>query len=636
MAMHWTSHQEPDGYAGPSVTPPDPYWIWARLTEWAAFIGAGKPVDEVSFIAEVKRDWNVQTLLRQAAAQKLSLAVPPIYRDNLTRHFTGRVARDRLHELSALPGLARWELGAPVAMPSGPIRSLPPVEPTEAAVPEPLAGPVIAVIDDACAFLHRAVADDDGVPRIRRLWDQGFGTVARPGQPPTHGDWKAVPQMDYGRELAPTPAERVALGALPDEAAAYLARDYLVDRRPENAPSPELLTATHGTHVTHMASGWPDPVRPDLSIRDAAARAELVFIGLPPATAVDTTAGSLAGQVVDGLRYLLSRVTPDAKVVASISYGCEAGPHDGSNLLETAVDELMERRGQDFVVLLGAGNSRAEGTHARRVLKPGETWTLRWQAIEQDQTDTFLEIWYPRGAELCVRLIPPAASRDDPPVPKLAAGQVEKLLDDEGRVIAAVMHLDQVPNGRDPMVLLALRPTDTSATEAPAPAGDWTVEVINGTTESIVNAWVETDEPGHAAGADHSRLLDDVTEAGTLSGYASGQHSVIVGGMRLRDGEAAPYSSQGPVRSGERKASSPSALAPAEQDEMSPGFRAAATLSNDTWRMNGTSVATPWLGRLLLNHMVGAKAPVRFDQWQQVIGELMGGGAGQGFLRAPD
>ncbi|MFO1340549.1 MAG: S8 family serine peptidase [Burkholderiaceae bacterium] len=633
--MHWTSHQEPDGYAGSSVTPPDPYWIWARLTEWAAFIDAGKPADQVGFIAEVKEASNVTALLREAEEKKLDLAVPPLYSDDLTRHFTGRVARDRLHELSALPGLARWELGAPVAMPAGPTRSLPPVEPTGAAGPDPLTGPVMAVIDDACAFLHQAFADNSGTPRMLRLWDQGFGTTARPGAAAPHGDWQAVPGLHYGRELVTTRPELAGLGTLPNEATAYLARDYLVDRRPDAGPPPRLLAATHGTHVMHMAGGWPDPVRPGLAERDQAAKADLVFIGLPPATAVDTTAGSLAGQVVDGLRYLLSRVAPGAKVVASISYGCEAGPHDGSNLLETAVDELMERRGQDFVVLLGAGNSRMEGTHASRRLKADETWALRWQAIEQDQTDTFLEIWYPRGADLRVQLTAPTAPAM--PTPWLSAGEMAKLIDDEGHVIAAAMHLDQVPNGRDPMVLLAMRPTDPSAAVAPAPAGLWAVKVKNeGKADVDVNAWVETDEPGHTAGDDHSRLLDDVTEDGTLSGYATGRHSVVAGGMRLRDGEAAPYSSLGPVRSGPRATRSPSALAPAEQDEMSPGFRAAATLSSDTWRMNGTSVATPWLGRLLLNHLADAKAPVRFDQWQQVINELMRSDAGQGFLRAPD
>ena len=335
------------------------------------------------------------------------------------------------------------------------------------------------------------------------------------------------------------------------------------------------------------------------------------------------------------------RCDDKAKLVINISYGTFAGPHDGSSLIEAALDELLTLRNENFAIVLAAGNARQERCHVERTVRHDRPVRLQWQLVPDDPTDTFLEVWYPPGkCSLRVRVRPPNQEWSN----WVAPDGSQVLTDLESKqVVASVFHDQRVPNGKDAMILICAAPTFQPVNDsgALAPAGHWEaeIELVNGAAEDdrvTLHAWIERDDPGDAASGPQSHFV--ASEAGdeecTLSSIATGQHTLVAGGFRLDDGERATYSSLGPKRGA---AASPAAHVPAifaacEEDYENPNVRAAAVRSNDPHRMAGTSVAAPVLARRLFNYMAASKTPVARDGWAAVLDEL---GKKDPFLRLP-
>ena len=58
--------------------------------------------------------------------------------------------------------------------------------------------------------------------------------------------------------------------------------------------------------------------------------------------------------------YALDLCKAHTPLAVNISYGTFAGPHDGSSLLESALDELLAMGRKNFAIVLAAGNARRE------------------------------------------------------------------------------------------------------------------------------------------------------------------------------------------------------------------------------------------------------------------------------------
>ena len=77
--------------------------------------------------------------------------------------------------------------------------------------------------------------------------------------------------------------------------------------------------------------------------------------------------------MLDALNYILQRAdeiaalenTAPLPVVVNLSYGTIAGPHDGTALLEAAIDQLIASRATPLRVVLPAGNHYLARCHAR-------------------------------------------------------------------------------------------------------------------------------------------------------------------------------------------------------------------------------------------------------------------------------
>ncbi len=686
----------------------DPYFRWAEHTAWRGMRS------QVAWDQQVPAEEQVQIIARaqdlaalRAALAEPKLNIPPVYHrplpgtDRLALHFSAWVRRTDLPWLRDADLRLAWELSQPrrdaergvrathfgrfgadhlrAAAPAKNVLAAAIAKANQAhqahhantakrkAKPKPLRD-VVAVIDFGCPFLNPRYASVNApaATRLVALWDQGGAVPSRStttSSGPSSGEswpWSVPASLGHGRHIAPhllqamcgavhSPAAGQDAAAAMDEADAYRGIDYLVD--PDD-PQQRIWLATHGAHVLDVAGGYLNPLTGQA---DAASTAQLVFVQLPSLTAADSSGASLAGHLLDGVRYVLDLCEAQARVVINISYGSQAGPHNGTALIESAMDELLQARGDNFAIVLAAGNSRQQACHAKRQVRPGQSALLRCAIAAGDTTDTFIETWYPPvppGFALQARVRGPNRVWSA----WLAPGQEQLLRDtaEHDEAVALLRHDAQVPNGQGlGLVLLALAPTAQPAGIACALSvpGLWEIELRLLVTVAAaakrgpnpqpaaadvsltINARIERDDPGQNAGAALHRFVDQDAddELDTLSSLATGRHTVVAGGFRLSDGRPATYSALGPQRwsaqadavSGTRDLGGalPMVLAACEEDDNNPTVAAAAIRSSEVFRMNGSSVAAPVLARQLFNVMAKRKT-VRREQWAEVLRAL--------------
>lgn len=512
------------------------------------------------------------------------------------------VAADRVAALEAEPGVRRAVL------------SLPQDSRPEALQPGPVpawrgrraGGPgrgVIAIIDDLCPLLHAAYRHADGRSRWAFVWDQDVGV--EPRQP---GPWRRPAGFGYGREITAAGigrviAEHTLAGGGLDEAAAYaaLAQPPRADpaRSGRLAPPAGAWPAPRSSHGALCAALAAAPAPLGLPLHDAAAEADLVFVQLPSETVADTSGRGLAANVLDALRYVLDRVHPLAPLVVNLSYGAAAGPHDGSSVLETAIEQLQAERA-GFAVVLPAGNLYPDASglredsrlHAALTLAPGERRELRWWLPAEAAADAYLELWPEPGrhAELEAALVPPL-----PCGPALHAC-IEAPASPLGLRTGT---RGVVPRG---MTLLAVAPTESTDGGPAAPAGLWRVRLRNrGAAPLSLHGWIERSDASFGGQGRQSFFPFEesaVSGQATLASISHGPGSIVVGGLRGQGeaAEVAPYSSSGPALAGSLQAG-PDFSAPCEESAGQPGLVLPGFLSGEWVPGNGTSLAAPIAAR---------------------------------------
>jgi len=626
----------------PSAECQDPYVRWAERTQWRSvrhLISRGLGTEN-----EILKRLRVLVQAPPKATQAEILAllneenwtVAKVYKDAIpgtetwSRHFTAEISVDKLDWLKGNPCGIRWELAMPfrdaesaaraVQVGShGPTRAADAFRPTQdklfKTAPSEVAKQgklesAIAVIDFGCPFLNTAFAGKArNTTRVAALWDQGSDKPVAMDTP-----WSdASARMGYGRELSQSAMNGVLKEARPvgaeplmDEAEAYRRIDYLINYDDARR---RIWGATHGSHVLDVSGGCIDPLTGKAG--DRASKANLIFVQLPSLTGADSSGGSLSAQVLDAMRYVLDVCTGNARIVINLSYGSFAGPHDGSSLIEQALDELLEARKDNVALVLGAGNARQANCHVRRIVRKNRSALLSVELPPGDFTDTFVEVWFKDASALHLLSARVRSGEGDWSDP-VALGEQAELTDvDDARRVALLSLDKRVPNGKLPLLMLALAPTARPADDdGPlAPTGRWEIELfLKPDTENSkaldgveieFDAWVERDDPGWLGVGVQARFSDphfgDADE--TLSSLATGTRTIAVGGFRLDDGLPAAYSSTG-TRKGP-----PVVYAACEESADQPNVRAAATRSSDSLRMNGTSVAAPVFARRLYNWM---------------------------------
>jgi hypothetical protein len=348
--------------------------------------------------------------------------------------------------------------------------------------------------------------------------------------------------------------------------------------------------------------------------------------------------------VLDGLMYILARCHEAAPVVVNISWGTLASPHDGSSVLEAAMDQIIDLMGGRLQITVPAGNAYQSRTHANATLAPGAEETLHWRIQPDDRTQSFLEIWLPEGADgVQIAVTPPGQSQ---PLPALRPGQSGQsglwtgghTSGAKAKPLCALIYPERTALGtQGTCALLALAPTvGWHASTTTGPCGVWQVRLTNTGTEAVTfDAYIERDGValGQHTGARQSyfedrrydtsgnlgSFVDDpvnptpIRRSGTFNSLSTGQRTLSVGGTRRVFDPAlaslshfARYSPQRPdpdagrpQRPGVKKV--PDVLQPSDDSAVLWGVLGAGTSSGSVARLAGTSSAAPQEARHRIN-----------------------------------
>ena len=629
--MQWTP-LEVGGFTGINWALPgattgfDPYLVWAEADNFAGY-GLSKPPKWLPLLIELKAGVSVAQF--KAAASSQWLHVPPVYTSPVApaglRYCTARVkpaffkhirVGGSLHAL-----VKRFELGLPAGRHADdPTQPTSPVAPTGAL----LQGKVMGLIDGGLAFANANFLRD-GKARTRYFWRQDQKGV---------GNTPAA--LGYGHELTSAQINQVmqqnTYGAMVDETAVYAHFNMGMELNKR---------VNHGTHVLDIACGPRTVlaqiagVPPDLNAPpswvmagDDASEANIVAVQLDWDTIRDSSGGSMNVHIMDGLMYILSRCASNAKVAVNVSWGTFAGPHDGTSVLEAAMDELIDLEAGRLQIVIPAGNAYQSRTHVNTTLSKNQSITLDWRGQPDDLTQNFLEVWIPAGAQgIEISLTPPGQASMSP----LAWGQSGIWNAANGKPLCALIYPKAVATGtQGTCALIAVAPTfafdDHTAT---APNGVWRVTLTNLQAGLVtIDAYVERDDivSGSQSGARQSHFEDKwydtsgnpgsfvdhpanptpIRRSGNFNSIATGAKTLSVGGVRVANSTWAKYSPRKPDPDASRPErpgviKTPATQAFSDETPVLVGLKAASTRSGGVARLVGTSDAAPQVARKLFN-----------------------------------
>jgi hypothetical protein len=613
----------------------DPYLAWLEAIGFTRSVPGrtGTLPQQLPLIIELQPGKTVADLAAASAAEWLS--IPAVYTDPGSpaglRYCTARVKPQFFREFRRSPlreVIARFELGLAAGSRPADTRGQSIRSPATAGAAK-LAGKVMAIIDGGLAFANTRFLRM-GRARTKYFWrqdDEGSGCVPADlgyGHELTGGDIDAAMDRYRGMEGV-------------DEAAVY-EHFALHDLR---------RRVNHGTHVLDLACG-PMTLQAQTAnlppgfdappswepANDEAARCDIVAVQLDWHTILDTSGGSMNVHIMDGLMYILSRCEPHAKIAVNISWGTLAGPHDGSSILEAAMDQLIDLRGQALEIMVPAGNSYQSCTHANATLAPSESASLTWCVQADDHTQSFLELWIatPTAAspKASVRVTPSGCA----PLPWMALGDSGMWTDAAGTPLCALIFPDHVATGTTgTCALLALAPSASFDHDtACVPCGPWTVEISNDGVEDVTfDAYIERDDiplgvSGHGGRqscfsdhwydtsgnpdsfVDHPDNPTLIRRSGNFNSLSTGKNTTRVGGTRVSDGSWALYSPRIPDPDASRPqrpnvVKEPDTSAGSDESAASVGVAATGTISGSIVKLAGTSSAAPQVTRRKLNAM---------------------------------
>lgn len=490
--------------------------------------------------------------------------------------------------------------------------AFPAPQPTEPAAPgvdpaRPLV--ILAVIDHGIGFAHQALIGG-GATRMDYCWSQSA---------PADGTGAVL----FGREFTRRGIEALRQAHGGDEEAIYRAAGLL--GRPGLPPMPLARAQAHGAHVLGTAAAVPP---------GDAAQVRLIGVDLPATSLWDTSGFGTDMFLLAALHYIFDRADKIAAahgqgsvaLVINLSMGWSGGPHDGAGLLEAAMAELIAtRRAQAATALvLPSGNmfqDRLSATFADAHFAPvgaGQAEAaIRWFVPPHDMTSTFAELWLapgqtPEGMTFQLRA-PDGQTTTIGPLPGHRDVTVA------GRCVGQIT-LDRY-RGQRWRVTICLAPTEPKALppmpHGAAPAGAWRLTLRRPAHhQGAVALRIQRDvdhEQGHTGGR-QSALLDPVYDPfgpdgalaqvddpaamvrrfDGLNGLATSAVSVNVGGHVASLGQAARYSSAGPLAAEGRGVD---AAAPTDRSAALTGIVSTGTRTGSFLALQGTSSAAPQIAR---------------------------------------
>ncbi|WP_085909201.1 S8 family serine peptidase [Kiloniella majae] len=518
---------------------------------------------------------------------------------------------------------------------------------------------VVGVIDDGIAIANRRFQSELGSTRIDFAWVQD-------------GDALSGSNVAFGREYTKVDIDDAlaehtdALGAT-NEAALYRALG-LVDSR-KVMPNSLDGKAAHGTHVLDLAAGGDY----ESTSSDALGEDRIITVQVPAAVTWDTSGMGLDSFILAGVHYILDRadrIAPKLPVVINFSYGLFGGPHDGTSLLEKAIDEIVTARNDRVAatsVVLPSGNHHLQRSHA--VMSDadfkidgagGSAGTtdcfcdLPWRVQPNDRTSSYLEIWMPKSGYLDgdveVEVIPPTT---DNILPQRLSGVVNSavVLNRGSRAVARLSYDRHTPLSEEDergrfMVVLAPTEVHTDTAEhlnplKSVPNGLWTVRVIKRSGKTLsepIHVRIQRDaSPFGYPALGRQSYFDDtayelydregklevednhsiVKRAGSSNGLATGTVPIVVASHVEATGRAAVYSGYQTTDTGlPEHSKTPFVSAESDRSPVVRGVQASGVNSGVLVTLDGTSVAAPVITRAVANAYKAGVATSPVDELQ--------------------
>jgi subtilisin family serine protease len=408
-------------------------------------------------------------------------------------------------------------------------------------------GVIVGIVDTGIDSTHPAFTG-----RIMRVWDQDL-----PGNGTANG-------FPYGREL-----------------------------------SGESLVASidlrgHGTHIAGIAAG-----------------ADATYGGVAPAAtivAVKTTYNN--ANIKDAVEYIFAIADElGVPAVVNLSLGGHADPHDGTDELSRAVDELS---GPGRIVCCAAGNEGNDDIHALATVPQGGAVDLELRVPPGHQPFVQVLAWYGNGDEIAAQVIAPSGIAT-PIQPVLPAEHAD--IDHAIGADAVFLSTREALPGADHHLFALLGRVDGSA---PVTPGVWRVRLHGARiADGTVHAWC-VDDPKVPVATFRGATVSDSHKVGAPAAAAS---AISVGAFTTRTGwtdadgqlwqtsaaldTVTEFSSEGPLRNGALK---PDIVAPGAfivsslSAEMTHRAGAAARqwhVDNRHTVMAGTSMSSPFVAGLV-------------------------------------
>jgi hypothetical protein len=353
---------------------------------------------------------------------------------------------------------------------------------------------IVGVIDSAIALSHDRFRKPGGkTTRILSAWLQG-------------GKWEEPAGVAFGAEVSQARIDQemaaATLGGAIDEAlfnqriGATILDHPRGDRRLER-------NASHGTLVADLAAGF-DPDDP--AETDHAARMPIIAVGLPSRESIGASGTYLELFAIHAIDYIVTRAERlwdqcgheaggGFPIVINLSYGLQAGPKDGTMLIEKTIAYLKERRGNlPFQVVLPAGNDNLLRSAAQFDLEYGQTDEILWRIRPEDRTSNYAELWsdvievdpakpLDPSHRFAISVTPPGVSRSGPGSAG-QPGQFCELVDHKApdyplARIYCRAH-DDIPLDKDRKILkrfsyVVCTAPSLSYENVAAPAGEWRI-----------------------------------------------------------------------------------------------------------------------------------------------------------------
>lgn len=618
----------------------DAYLRYAIATDFSYFTGFSRRFSRrsvITLLVHLKEGVEPDAFIKALSAARVTFDVGPMaFRD-------GRESmKSRFLTIKGGPAIVKQEGALKVwqsltqyvelSMPTRPNIELT-IDSGIAVRPQTTAKTVVAIIDDGCAFAHERfrVSATDIKSRVFAIWDQD--PAAPRSKVGARSFGAPVTDFNSGVEYRRTPPDSTTEIGIDEWIALFKTPTGGVNEEAcyRRAGFDSLqYQVSHGVHVMDILVGSVPPssrlsydpeVPPSFAVStDDAGKGDtdVIFVQIPKACVDDASGRWLSAQVKEAMTYILSCLsTKTERLVVNLSYGPTTEPHDGLGNLEIALSEFTAFYDGDMHkpklnIALPAGNSRlTDGHFVFKSSRPGETKRWIWRALPDNPVPIFMEVW----------------------VPWAYASAVSGYLRSPGEIPIPVGHQQPyikltLGSPTSCCWMITLPPTQSSpADPPPGPHGDWTLELTLAVAGVEVHAYVARSDPnmGSRVLAKQSHFIDYewedsqggfslqtlkdgvcdtigscVVREGTLSGIATATDDqiLVAGGLRLSDDVSSRYSSLGPSRGADRQG--PDFVLPTDEAPELLGIRAAGTVSGATFRLVGTSTASPQGARRIL------------------------------------